>query len=108
VDLATYAAFFVLCMRLRGPRWLWLNLAVVGVLSPAVDTLYAYLNAAFRDIGDVAYLLRAGPALPAHACFAAAIATYAAGLVALLRVSRFARLARAAGPAAPRAPAPGG
>ncbi|HEX5136724.1 MAG TPA: M50 family metallopeptidase [Planctomycetota bacterium] len=91
VDLATYALFFVLCMRLRGPRWLWLNLAIVGVLSPAVDTLYAYLNASFRDIGDAAYLLRTGPAWAVHVCFAAAIAAYLAGIAALLRVSRFAR-----------------
>jgi len=94
VDLATYALFFVLCMRLRGPRWLWLNLGVVGVLSPAVDTIYAYLNAACRDLGDVAYLLRSGPAWAVHASFAAATVAYVAGLVALLRVSRFARLAR--------------
>lgn len=94
VDVATYAAFFLLCMRLRGPRWLWLNLAVTGVLSPAVDTAYAYLNAALRDIGDVAYLLRTGPAWAVHACFAAAIAAYGAGVAALLEVSRFARLAR--------------
>jgi hypothetical protein len=94
VDLVTYAAFFVFCMRLRGPRWLWLNLAVIGVLSPAIDTLYAYVNAAFRDIGDVAHLLRTGPAPAVHACFAAAIAAYSAGITALLRVSRFARLAR--------------
>ncbi|MCK6459119.1 MAG: hypothetical protein L6Q95_04410 [Planctomycetes bacterium] len=96
VDLVTFGLFFALLMRLRGPRWLWLNLAIVGVLSPTVDTAYAYANAAFRDIGDVADLLRPGPAWAVHACFAAAIAVYVAGIVALLRVSRFARHARAA------------
>jgi hypothetical protein len=102
VDLFTFGLFFALCMRLRGPRWLWLNLAVLGVLSPAVNTAYAYLNAAFRDIGDVAYLLRTGPSWAVHICFTAALATYAAGLVALLRSSRFARAA----PGAPDAPWP--
>ncbi len=93
VDLLTYAVFFAACMRLRGPRWLWLNLAILGVLSPAVDTAYAYANAALRDIGDVAYLLRQGPRWPVHACFLTAIAAYVAGLTALFRSSRFARAA---------------
>lgn len=90
VDLVTYAAFFVLCMRVRAPRWLWLNLAIIGVLSPAIDTLYAYVNATIRDIGDVAYLMRTGPAWAVHVLFTAAIAAYVAGIAALSRVARLA------------------
>jgi hypothetical protein len=90
VDLVAFGISFVVCMRLRRPRWLWINVWIVGVLSPALDTAYAYLNAAFRGIGDVACLLRAGPAAAVHACFAAVLAIYAAGSVTLCRCSRFA------------------
>lgn len=87
-DLLTYAVFLVVCLRLRNaPRWLRLNLVIVGMLSPFVDTAYAYAGGLFRPYNDVAVLLRTVPPWTVHVCFAAAIAGYVAGLVAVFRAT---------------------
>ena len=83
-DLLTYALSFCLLTRLAiSRRWVWLNLVVVGLASPLVNSLYNYLGA-LRYQNDVAYLLRALPGWAVHVVFLVAIAVYAVGLALVL------------------------
>lgn len=43
VDLITYVLLFIICMRVRFRRkWIWLNLIIIGMISPFVNSLYNY------------------------------------------------------------------
>lgn len=85
-DALTYALCFCLLTRLAiSRRWVWLNLVVVGLASPLVNSLYNYLGA-LRGRNDVAYLLRELPPGWVHGFFVLSIAAYALGLTVVLRV----------------------
>ena len=48
-DVVTFAIFFPVCLLVvRLPKWLWLNLAVVGVLSPFLNSLSNYVVGLYR------------------------------------------------------------
>jgi hypothetical protein len=84
-DLATFALFFAVCTRLRLRRhWVWVNLVVVGMVSPLVNSAYNYLNGV-RGGGDVAALLQRLPPLAVHGYFVVTLAAYALGLFFTLR-----------------------
>jgi hypothetical protein len=84
-DALTYALCFCLLARVAiARRWLRLNLAIVGLASPLVNSLYNYLGA-LRGRNDVAYLLRVLPAGWVHLFFVLSIAAYVLGLVSILR-----------------------
>jgi hypothetical protein len=43
MDLITFVFFFAICMRVRFRRkWIWLNLIIIGMISPLVNSLYNY------------------------------------------------------------------
>jgi hypothetical protein len=94
VDLLTFAVFLVISLRVRMPRWLWPNLVILGLLSPLLDSAYAYQNGFWRPGSDVGRLFRVLPPLAVHACFAATILGYALGLGLVFRRSRAAGAGR--------------
>lgn len=85
-DLLTLPIFSWLALRgRRMPHWLWVNVFVLGVLSPLANTLYNYLIAVIRHGGDVFVLLARFPHWAVHTVFLAAIVLLGAGTWATIR-----------------------
>lgn len=84
VDLVTFAVFYALCTRVAMRRWLWVNLAIVGLVSPLINSGYRYASSFVRD-GDLAPVMRALPDATVHAYFIGTLALYAALLVRMQR-----------------------
>jgi hypothetical protein len=87
-DLVTCLIFFAVLIRfdLR-PRWLKLNLVVIGLVSPLANSLYNYLGI-FRGQNDVGRLVLDLPAPAVHAYFLVTLSLFVIGLVALARTDR--------------------
>lgn len=84
-DLATFIIVFVICTRVRVRRhWLWINLVVIGLISPLVNSAYNYVRG-FMVVGDVARLLQELPDPLVHAYFAVTLVIYAYGLFLVLK-----------------------
>lgn len=95
VDLLTFIVFYLVCTRIPFRRhWVWVNLYVIGLLSPLIDSGYRYVSNFFRT-GDLTPVMRALPDAAVHAYF---ILTFALYVVLLVRMQRRAPLA----PAAPK------
>ncbi len=85
LDLLTFLIFFALCMLLAfRRRWVWLNLVILGVVSPLVNSAYNYRQNPGR-VNDVTILLRDGNATMVHAYFILTLGLYLAGLFILFR-----------------------
>jgi hypothetical protein len=96
LDLLTFALLFGLCMYARRlPRWVWLNLVILGIVSPLVNSLYNYLGGILRPGNDVARLLAALPNWSVHLYFILTLSSYVAGLVFAFKFSRMAGTERA-------------
>ena len=65
MDILTFSIFFPILYWVRF-RWhsLWLNLVIIGLVSPIINSLYNYIRG-----GDIRELLAVLPDLPVHACF---------------------------------------
>ena len=84
-DLATFIIFFVICTRVRFRRhWVWVNLVIVGLISPFVNSAYNYVRG-FMVVGDVARLLQELPDPLVHAYFAVTLVIYVYGLFLVLK-----------------------
>lgn len=84
-DLLTFVVCYALCTRVRFRRhWLWVNIAIIGLISPLVNSAYRYVSSFFRD-GDLARVYAEVPAGAVHAYFIGTIALY---IVLLVRISR--------------------
>jgi hypothetical protein len=81
-DVVIYALFFVICTRLPISRhWVWLNLVILGLISPLLNSAYEYLLAlAGRSDTDVGYLLAVLPAPAVHVYFVVTLLLYVVGL----------------------------
>ena len=76
--LIFFVAFLVILEAKPKPRWLWLNILIIGILSPLVNSAYAYV-AGLGGSGDVGYLLHhLNPAF-VHLYFALTLLLYAWG-----------------------------
>jgi hypothetical protein len=85
LDLVFFAGFFLLCTRMRFRRhWVWVNLVIVGLISPLVNSAYSYVRG-LMGVGDVARLLQELPAPLVHGYFGMTIALYVVGLFLVLR-----------------------
>jgi hypothetical protein len=88
-DMLFFALFSVLCTAIsRMPRWVWINIFIIGVVSPLTNTAYNYL--CFFDGSehhDVTYLARVHGTTVVHAFFVVAILAYVVG-TALVVVRR--------------------
>ncbi len=86
IDLLTVSLIFVLLWRAAGlPRWLWLNLGIVGLLSPLVNSAYNYIGSWASSGNDVARLLGLLPPLWVHLYFWLSFSAYAAAIWFTLR-----------------------
>lgn len=82
-DLLTFLIFFTICMQLDfRRRWLWLNLVILGVFSPLINSFYNYLQTSGR-VNDVSILLREGNDQLVQAYFTLTLVLYLAGLYIL-------------------------
>lgn len=88
-DVLTFAISFLACKYfLRMPHWLWLNIVVLGILSPFVNTTYAYIRSLWKPYNDVGAILQALPHWSVHVTFTALIVAFFFGLMDILLFSR--------------------
>ena len=84
-DLATFLLFFVICTRIRFRRHcVWVNLVIIGLISPLVNTAYNYVRGLMGS-ADVARLFGELPDPAVHAYFAVTLCLYFIGLFLVLR-----------------------
>jgi len=89
LDLLTFVVFFLILWLVRvNPRWLWLNLLVIGLVSPLFNSLYNYLGLT-RASNDVNKLLFALPDGCVHAYFFLTVPLYVWGLWILALKSQY-------------------
>jgi hypothetical protein len=89
LDLLTFSLVYPVCMRVVfKQRWVWLNLVILGLISPAVNSLYQYLKPAWGMNGDAAELFSLLPDSGVHAYFILTLIGYTLGLWAIFSHSR--------------------
>jgi hypothetical protein len=87
VDLLTFSICFIICLRVKfSHRWIWLNLVIIGLISPLINSAYNYLGGLFRS-NDVSYLLDNLPSTLVHVYFIFTLLIYLIGLIIVLRSS---------------------
>lgn len=88
LDLLTFMIFFAVCMLIPfRRRWIWLNLVIIGVVSPWINSAYNYRPNPAR-VNDVDVLLREGRPGMVHSYFILTMLLYLAGLYILFRHAR--------------------
>ncbi|MFA9403868.1 MAG: hypothetical protein ACERKY_12495, partial [Anaerolineales bacterium] len=91
VDLITFAIFFCVCMWLLIRRkWIWLNLVIIGLISPFANSLYNYWGSAGSS-NDVGKLLEILPSNVVHGYFLLSLSVYVIGIFLVFRFSKTAR-----------------
>ena len=76
-DLVTFFIALLIILEAKPkPRWLWINILIIGMLSPFVNSL----NAARGSTGDVGRLLDSLDPIAVHLYFALTLAFYGWGL----------------------------
>ena len=87
-DFLTCAIFFCICITIkRIRRWIWLNLVIIGIFSPLVNSICNYLGAFGSSQNDVAKLCLSFPSYVVHIYFDLTIILYAACLFVVLKYS---------------------
>jgi hypothetical protein len=87
-DLITFGIFFWICFRVSfSRRWIWLNLIIIGMLSPLINSAYNY-SGVFYGTNDVGRLAKILPAHIVHVYFIFTLILYVVGLVWVFRFSR--------------------
>ncbi len=90
-DLLTFGVAFLVCFLVASmPRWVWLNIAVIGLVGPLADSVYNYQGGFWRSGTDVARLFASLPDLWVHLYFTVTMAGYLLGLIGVLKYSRLA------------------
>jgi hypothetical protein len=80
LDLFTFAIFYLICTRVKmRQHWLWVNLYLIGLVSPLINSAYRYVSSFFRP-GDLTSVYQALPVAAVHAYFLLTIFLYLAGL----------------------------
>jgi len=83
-DVITYTAVFPLVfLKQFKKRWLWLNLTIIGLISPMINSMYNYLLGS-----DVRKLCELLPDLLIHGCFLLGLGLGLLGLVLVFTSSR--------------------
>lgn len=84
-DLLTFIVFYFICTRVRVKQhWLWVNLYIIGLVSPMINSGYRYFSSFFRA-GDLTGVFEAVPPVFVHAYFIFTIGFYAATMIRLQR-----------------------
>ncbi|MCJ7624540.1 MAG: M50 family metallopeptidase [Anaerolineaceae bacterium] len=87
-DLITFGVFFWICYRVSfSRRWIWLNLVIIGMLSPVINSAYNY-SGIFHGTNDVGRLAKALPGYSVHIYFIFTFILYIIGLVLVFRFSQ--------------------
>jgi hypothetical protein len=90
-DLLTFAIFFSVCMWvLIRTKWIWLNIVIIGLISPFANSLYNYWGNAGSS-NDVGKLLKILPTSAVHGYFLLTLLIYILGIFMVFRFSRTAR-----------------
>jgi hypothetical protein len=71
-------------------KWIWLNLVIIGMISPFANSLYNYLGNPGPHT-DVGRLLEALPNNVVHGYFLLTLSVYALGIFLVFRFSKTAR-----------------
>lgn len=107
-DVLWFAGFFYLLTRIKWTRyhWLWINLVIVGLISPGVNSFANWMAGIFgSDQSDVAKWLNESPGVLVHGFFLITVAAYALGtLMVMFRVPK--ALVDIVGPPADEVPTP--
>lgn len=83
IDLITFIIFYLIISRVFFKhRWIWINLVIIGLVSPFVNSLYQYIIALRGSYNDVGMLLNKGAALSyfTHAYFIITLIIYIIGI----------------------------
>lgn len=84
-DLLVFLIFFYICMAVPFRRqWIWINLIIIGIISPLINSGYTYLVNGI-DITDMAAVL---PGVLVHIYFIVTLLIYIMGLVMVFSFSR--------------------
>ncbi len=85
LDLLTFLIALFLCTQVRFRRhWFWLNMVILGMISPLVNSLYNYVGG-FRGSNDVGRLLERWPGGFVHGYFLLTLSLYLIGVIWSLR-----------------------
>jgi hypothetical protein len=90
-DLIWFAAFFFLLTRINWKtHWVWINLVILGLISPLVNSFSQWMAGIFgSDQTDVAKWLAAWPDAVVHLFFLVAVTSYVLGiLIVMFRVPK--------------------
>jgi hypothetical protein len=80
-DLITFfVALLIILVAKPKPRWVWLNVLIVGMLSPFINSLANYRGGLAGSLNDVGELLSTLDPIAVHLYFALTFAFYAWGL----------------------------
>ena len=90
MDILTYSIFFPIAYWVKF-RWhsLWLNLVIIGLVSPIINSLYNYIRGS--DVRDMLAVL---PNFMVHACFLVGLGLAVLGLVFSFKSSAHAKAKR--------------
>jgi hypothetical protein len=85
LDLLTFTIFFVICYfgRFRH-HWRWLNLMILGLVSPLVNSGYQYFKVGLSMSSDIGRLLEMLPAIWVHFYMIFTILLYLVGIAVLV------------------------
>lgn len=87
-DLATFLTVLPICLFVDFKRrWIWLNLVILGILSPLVNSLNNYITGYTRG-GDVGYLRQVMGSIAVDTYFSVTIGAYLIGLFVVLCYSK--------------------
>jgi hypothetical protein len=85
-DLAMFALCLALCARASFARhWVWVNVVVLGLISPLVNSAYNY-GGGLRGDGDIATLVQIVPPMAVHTYFVLTLLIYCVGLAYALGI----------------------
>lgn len=91
LDLITYFFFFPLCMLVLFKRkWIWINLAVIGLISPFANSLYNY-RGRLSSLNDVFILFQDLPDGLVQGYFLFTLWIYLMGIILVFGFSNTAR-----------------
>ena len=80
-DLVTFFIALLIILEAKPKRrWLWINVLIIGMLSPFINSLNAYVGGSTGSLGDVGRLLNSLDPIAVHLYFALTLAFYAWGL----------------------------
>jgi len=87
-DLLTFCVFFFVCMWvLIRKKWVWLNLVIIGLISPLGNSLYNYWGG-ITGMNDVGKLFLISSSKITHQYFILTILIYLLGIVIVYKNSK--------------------